>query len=120
MNRALGMSDKELQAQAAAGYWSQATGTVISCPECQRKMVAPSERTATIRCPKCLATWMLTTGEAAEPLREKDTLADRRLKEVNETVTERRLSSSETPEKRPTSEEQYQTYLEFGADFNWD
>jgi ribosomal protein S27E len=71
------LQNPQAQQTAAIGYWSQSMETIISCPECERKLVAPSERTETVRCPKCLATWKLTAGEAAEPLREKDTLADR-------------------------------------------
>jgi len=93
--------------------------TVIACPECQRKLVAPSERVAAVRCPKCLATWRLA-DEAESTFRANDTLADQRLKELNDTVTDRPLSQDATVKNQPRVDQSYQAYLEFGADFNWD
>jgi ssDNA-binding Zn-finger/Zn-ribbon topoisomerase 1 len=94
--------------------------TIIACPECERKLVAPSEGAGMVRCPKCQGTWRLMPHEPAAPRHAGDTLTDQRLKELNDTFSDRRQSQGSTKEKQSTADQQYQAYLEFGADFNWD
>ena len=80
--------ETEANPQAAVGYWSQATDSIIVCPECQRKLVAPNERTETVRCPKCLATWRLMSNASAKVFHANDTHPDQALGDLNDTLGE--------------------------------
>lgn len=76
------------KARATAGYWSHAMDTIIDCPECERKLVAPSERATTVRCPKCLATWRLMPDASAKVFHANDTHPDQALGDLNDTLGE--------------------------------
>lgn len=79
----------------AIGYRSHDMDTIVACPECQRKLVAPSEGAGMVRCPKCSATWSMR-DEPAKPLCARDTVADRPLHVPKDTIAEIKLSHEPT------------------------